>query len=315
MTHIAVLGGSGDLQVQRVLRGLKARGAHVTLVDTGAFPGHGALSLTGKGLTMEGRAIAAPSAVYVRGLACHPLMPCLADALEQTPRRTVVAMEEKRSFLESLLQLWESEGARLINSPAANALHSRKPLQLALLEYAGLPVPPWLATNDPDTLKSWLGEQGACVYKPLAGGATVKLVQPEDLDEQRLESLATSPVLFQKYVQAVSVRVYVAGDSIAAAAEIRSEHLDYREGETAVVPTELSEEETVMTLKAAMVTGMPFAGVDLLRAEEQTWLLECNPSPMFATFEDKTGLNVAGPLVDLLMGAHCSRSADPRAQT
>jgi hypothetical protein len=30
-------------------------------------------------------------------------------------------------------------------------------------------------------------------------------------------------------------------------------------------------------------------------------VLECNPSPMFAVFEDKTGADVSGPLAALLL--------------
>ena len=45
---------------------------------------------------------------------------------------------------------------------------------------------------------------------------------------------------------------------------------------------------------------MVFAGVDMMRTTEGHVLLESNPSPMFAVFEDKTGADVSGPLAEYL---------------
>ena len=46
---------------------------------------------------------------------------------------------------------------------------------------------------------------------------------------------------------------------------------------------------------------MRVTGVDLIRGPRGFKVLECNPSPMFAVFEEKTGLDVAGPLADYLL--------------
>jgi glutathione synthase/RimK-type ligase-like ATP-grasp enzyme len=46
---------------------------------------------------------------------------------------------------------------------------------------------------------------------------------------------------------------------------------------------------------------MAFTGIDFIRSPGGSTLLECNPSPMFAAFERKTGLDVAGPLADYLV--------------
>jgi glutathione synthase/RimK-type ligase-like ATP-grasp enzyme len=47
---------------------------------------------------------------------------------------------------------------------------------------------------------------------------------------------------------------------------------------------------------------MRFTGVDLIRSRRRFVVLECNPSPMFAVFEEKTALDVAGPLAKYFIG-------------
>ncbi|MFM1920952.1 MAG: hypothetical protein RLZZ303_2586 [Candidatus Hydrogenedentota bacterium] len=297
---VALVGSPGDPQLSRVAGALERLGSAHFVLDAATFPGETRLAFGFEGLSIAGRLTPLPHAAYVRGLACHPLMPSLAELLEQRPRRVIAAMEEKRALLESLLLDWESQGVRLVNSPAANAQHSRKPLQLAMLERAGLPVPRWLASNDPATLRAFTKEVGATVYKPLAGGATVRLVETEDLLPQRMEHLAAAPVLFQQFIEGTSVRAYAIDGEVVGAAEIHSPEVDYRREEGEVVPTELTPEEAAIAISAARICGMPFSGVDLIRTPDKTWLLECNPSPMFAVFEDKTGIDVATPLAALL---------------
>ena len=53
------------------------------------------------------------------------------------------------------------------------------------------------------------------------------------------------------------------------------------------------------------------AGVDLIRRRDVFRVLECNPPPMFAAFEHKTGLDVASPLARLLLDLP-RRPARPR---
>ena len=60
-------------------------------------------------------------------------------------------------------------------------------------------------------------------------------------------------------------------------------------------------EEHGAAVAAARACAMPFSGVDLIRARRGFFLLECNPSPMFAVFEEKTGFNIAQPLAQLLL--------------
>jgi len=297
---VLIVSGRKDAEARRVAEALGELRVPAAFLDSAAFPG-GARCSNGEGrFFVEDAEQAAPGTVYLRGLASHPLLPGYHEDLVERPRGLVAQCEEKRAFLESVLLTFERAGARLVNTLEANRQHSCKPWQLYLLQRAGLPVPRWVASNDPRAVRAFVKETGPCVYKPLAGGATVRMVEKKDLGRERLASLALAPVLFQQYYAGMSVRVYVVGGRVVAAAEIRSGEVDYRREEQEVVATCLSPEERRAAVAAARACGMAFTGVDLLRGADGFRVLECNPSPMFAVFEQKTGLDVAGPLARLL---------------
>ena len=302
MALVLIVGDSKDAQVERVARQVRRRGGRALICDTRAFPEAAFLSLgDGEVVWRRGR-LSEPSAVYLRGLGASPLAPEFEQDLATRPRGLLAQCEEKAALLASMVLTLQACGVPLVNTLEANAQHRRKPYQLELLRARGLPVPRYLCTNDPRAARRFVREVGQAVYKPVAGGATVRKVEPEDLAEERLSSLATAPVLFQEYVPGVSVRAFVVGRRMVAAAEIRSSELDYRRDEHAVVSTRLTVGERAAAIAAARACGMAFTGVDFIRHPRGFTVLECNPSPMFAVFEDKTGLDVAGPLAAFLVG-------------
>ncbi len=253
-------------------------------------------------LVLAGKPIPASlTSVYLRATGPSPFSPRYEADLQSRPRGLFAQWEERVAFIASTLLSLESQGIPVVNSLEVNSQHSRKPLQLELLRRAGLPVPRSLASNDPKAVKAFVKDVRAAVFKPLAGGATVRRVQKEDLSRERLEGLTLAPVLFQELLEGISVRVYVVGKRVVAAAEIHSTELDYRRDEGVVASTRLTIEERRAAVSAAAACDMRFSGVDLIRGAKGFHVLECNPSPMFAVFEEKTGLDVAGPLAKYLL--------------
>ena len=97
-------------------------------------------------------------------------------------------------------------------------------------------------------------------------------------------------MLFQEEVPGRNLRVYVVAGAEAATYEICSEELDYRGAETDVVVTTLTDDERKACVTAADACGMTLAGIDVRRRPDGTFaVLECNPSPMFAAIERRTG--------------------------
>jgi len=297
---VLIFAGGRDPEAARVRKEVGDLGQSADWLDTASFPESLHLSIRDGDVYLEDGILRTPRSVYVRGLGVHPLSPAYSDELEERPRGLTAQLDEKRALLESVLLMARNNGAMLVNSIECNAQHSRKPLQLTMLEAAGVPIPGFLATNDPERVRAFASEYPACVYKPLAGGATVRRVEEKDLGGERLSALASAPVLFQELVEGVSVRAYVVDSEVAGAAEIHSKELDYRRGEQRVAVTELGPEEEEVVLGAANACGMAFTGVDFIRSAKGPSVLECNPSPMFAVFEEKTGLDIAGPLAGML---------------
>ncbi|HIJ74807.1 MAG TPA: ATP-grasp domain-containing protein [Candidatus Hydrogenedentes bacterium] len=298
---ILILAGGGDPQGMRVKREVRARGGRVLWCDTRAFPQQAPIASLDGHLWLNRRKAPTPTAVYLRGLACHPLVPAFERDLAERPRGLIAQCDEKRAMLESVLRTLERRGCPVVNTLEANAQHSQKPYQLDLLRAAGLPVPRWLATNDPAAVRRFTQDVGRAIYKPLAGGAAVQFLEPKDLTDERLDALSLAAVLFQEYIEGTSVRAFVVGRRVVAAAQIHSSELDYRRKEDAVLPTRLTPDERTAVVGAARACRMPFTGVDFIRVTQGFVLIECNPSPMFATFERKTALDVAGPFAQFLL--------------
>jgi glutathione synthase/RimK-type ligase-like ATP-grasp enzyme len=78
-----------------------------------------------------------------------------------------------------------------------------------------------------------------------------------------------------------------------------------------VQATAPSDAERAACCAAADACGMACTGVDIRRRPDRSFaLLECNPSPMFAAIERRTGASpVTAALVGLVHGSDRDRSA------
>ena len=300
--RVLIVGGAESPEANLAAAALHGLGVEVTRCDTVGFPHDCALTLRQGAIQMGGKPMRTPRTVYVRGLACHPLTPLFEEDLASRPRGLIAQCDEKRAFLESMLLMLKWRGAKLVNGIRANAQHSRKPWQLDALERAGLPVPRWVVTNNPRHVRELVAATGEVVYKPLAGGAPAQWLGEDDLTDERLESLRLAPVLFQAYVEGTPLRAYVTGNRVAASAEIHASGLDSRQDTRDIVPVQLSASERNTILAATKTCGMSFSAVDCVRSPHGLVLLECNPSPMFAAFEELCGADVSGALAQLLAG-------------
>ncbi|HEV3470466.1 MAG TPA: ATP-grasp domain-containing protein [Pyrinomonadaceae bacterium] len=308
---VGIFGRADDPQVARVAAYLGERGARPRLFDLGGFPARLRLALEDGAPRAGGEPLPAASSWYVRSMPMTmPFFDFDPRVEAATPaellarwRRRYAAERERQSFITGFVLALGRAGARLVNPPPALDQHFVKTEQLERLRAAGLPVPRTLATNDPAALLRFAEDFGPLVYKPLAGGALCRRVEPEDLEGERLAALARAPVLFQEEVRGRDVRVYVAGGRVAAAYEILSDEVDYRGSEKGVAETGLSEAEAEAAVRAARACEMLFTGLDLKRRGDGSFaVLECNPSPMFAGIEKWTKRSpVTAALGDLLL--------------
>jgi glutathione synthase/RimK-type ligase-like ATP-grasp enzyme len=300
---VLLVGSRDDAHVSAVARGLEAEGVEALVVDTLAFPEETRLSLTHdlEGITLDGQRLERPGAVYLRGYHSHPLTFGVdaREAMEDDWRTTLVAFREKTTLLRGLVGRWEAMGVPIYN-PLAADWRTPKPVQLALLAHAGLPVPRTLWTNEPEAVRRFAAGQRVA-YKPVEGGAATRELGPEDLTDERLAALEAAPVTFQELMPGEDVRVYVLDGKLIASLRIVSSALDFRQNEERIDPFELPPEVARQCLRATEVVGLRWTGMDLKRDAQGTLrFLELNASPMFLGFDARAGTNILDHLVRAL---------------
>lgn len=324
MPPCGIIGPPPDAQVASVAGCLRERGAEPLIVNLSTFPAKGALSLLDGVPSASGCGIEEVRAWYVRSMPLPlPFLPngpqspnepngphgttvrtAAPEELAREWRSAYAGGRERRSFTFSFAGALERGGAFLVNPPATFAQHFLKLDQLQRMRDAAVPVPRTLATNDPAAVLDFAQRIDApMVYKPLAGGALCRRVSTADLRPERLGLLANAPVLFQEEIPGRNLRVYVVAGQVVASYEIVSDALDYRGAETAVLPVAVSDEEQDACQRAAKACELVLTGIDIRRRPDGAFaLLECNPSPMFAAIERRTGQKpVSQALADLVL--------------
>jgi glutathione synthase/RimK-type ligase-like ATP-grasp enzyme len=302
---VVLVGSPRDGHIEAVAKGLADRGVDLVILDTLDFPDRPAIVLGERldAITIDGSDLGHPAAVYVRDLYTQPLAVGVdvGDEMEQDWRRTLIALREKSHVLYSILGRWAELGVPCYNPMTAD-WRLTKPMQIALLERAGLPVPPTVWTNAPDAVRTFAADQEVA-YKPVAGGAATRKLAPADLTDERLDTLRGAPVTFQKLLPGDNFRVYVLDGAVVATLRIASESLDYRQNEDVIEQVDLSETIRENCVAAAAALGLRWTGIDLKAdADGRLQFLEANSSPMFLGFDRRSGSDILDALISVLAG-------------
>ncbi|WP_207587018.1 ATP-grasp domain-containing protein [Halomontanus rarus] len=305
------IGPASDPQIAAITRALEDRGVETTLWNVDSWPGDEPVTVERRGgntrLAVRGESVDPTEyrTAYLRDLGLDPRYPAFEDEFEDRPLSMLNQLREYRGLLLSVVRWLSDHGVRVINPPEAMSVHRLKPWQLSTLAAAGVPVPETCSTNDPGAVRAFADRVDEVIYKPIAGGGHARPLEPSDLTDDRLSRLANSPVQFQERVDGEDVRVFVVDGEVVAAARIVSDALDYRSTDHDVERidrAELDPEIEDAAIRTADCLGLPFTGVDVIDAGDRFCVLEANPSPMFATFDELAGTDVAGAFATLLAG-------------
>lgn len=302
---VVVVGSPLDPHVSAVAGGLEDEGVGAVIVDGLSFPSDTRVTLGERldAVSVDDREIGGVAAVYVRDVYAHPLSYGVdaSAEMDQDWHRTLVAYREKAHMLLGLLARWSRLGIPVYN-PRTTEWLQPKPVQIAVLEHAGLPVPETIWTNDPAVVRRF-AQGRRVVYKPIAGGAATQELGPEDLTEERLRKLAGAPVTFQELLEGDNYRVYCIDGDAVASFRIVSASIDFRQNEEILEQTELPADVIARCAKAVDVLGLRWGGIDLRAGSDGTLrFLEVNSSPMFLGFDARGGTDILGALVGRLAG-------------
>jgi hypothetical protein len=307
---ILIVSKPGDLHAEAVMREIGLQGGASHLLDLSRFPAEARLSVAYRdaGLQIDyaeiGEAVdlSAVRAVWWR----RPQPFGFEDGLDCGINGRF-AHNECREAIDGLWQLLD---AYWVNDPLRDDRAHRKLLQLKIATELGISIPRTLVTSDPARAKAFLAE-GTNIYKPFSGleeaWRETRLVGSEE--RSSLDLVRHAPVIFQRYVEGVDVRVTVVGDAVfAAEIDVRAADypVDFRMSMAGARIDRCTLPEAVTRSIHALMRklGLVYGALDFRRRPDGTYVfLEINPAGQWLFVEDATGLPIARRLAAHLVAA------------
>lgn len=194
----------------------------------------------------------------------------------------------------------------------ANSRDKLRSLQILSRHDVGIPHT-MFARRKEDVLPAIERVGGApVIIKLLEGtqGVGVILADSVKVAEAIVEALhsAKQNVLIQKFVSesaGTDIRALVVGDRVVAAMRRTAKSGEFRSnvhrGGLAEA-IELDEDQSRTAVSAAQIMGLRVAGVDMLESSEGPQVMEVNSSPGLEGIEQSTRLDVAGAIIDYMVG-------------
>ena len=212
----------------------------------------------------------------------------------------------------AVVRQFEMMGTYVLNK-SDGILRARDKLRcMQLLAEQGIGLPATVFGDNPDDTQDLLNLLGRPphVVKLVEGTQGTGVVLAEKLSSSRsvIEAFRGlyANFLVQEFIreaQGSDIRCFVVGGKVIAAMKRQAREGEFRSnlhrGGTAEA-AKLSPEELETAIRAAAVTGLAVAGVDLLRSRRGPVVMEVNSSPGLEGIEGATGVDVAGAIVDYL---------------
>lgn len=212
-----------------------------------------------------------------------------------------------------VLQHFEIKKTKVLNSAQAFRLARDKWQSLQLLAAYGLPIPSTSYIGELVESSSQLVLHfPSVVLKTLVGmqGTGVELYEETNTALNKLKMLKQvgEKALVQDFIaetRGQDIRAFVIGDQVVASMQRTAGNGDFRanlhQGGKAE-SIELTEEEKQIAIQATKAIRLDVAGVDLIRSKQGPMILEVNASPGLEGIETVSGKDIAGMMVDYLLG-------------
>lgn len=312
---ILVVSYPGEDHTDAVVRILERQGREVVRIDVGAFPAQAGLALSYDAndvprydVTTEDvfADLGKANVGWWRRVRGHDV-----DGALVTPHERAFAASETAQAVGGML---DALPCSWVNPRSADEAAHHKPYQWAVAGQVGLSMPPTLVTNQPERAREFIEAHGVgrTVFKSLLASwdwRETRLVEQSDLS--RLDSVRLAPVIFQRYVPGVDLRITMVGTD-AYAAEIDATRTSYPVdmrmvvGEAAVRPVELPAAVHDSLLALMKRLDLVYGAVDMRRTADGEYVfLEVNPAGLWLFVEERTGL----PITDAV-AAHLAALAD-----
>lgn len=180
-----------------------------------------------------------------------------------------------------------------ISHPVSTEAASNKLMQLAVASQCGFRVPRTLVSNDPETIKSFIGPLPCgAIVKPVVG-TKHELLYTQIVDPNRLadEAISSVPAIYQEFIPGTDhLRINCFGAYVQASI-IRSNDLDWRRNlrNAKVEPWEVPKELELLleTVLGKLNLAMGVFDLKIASTGEIVWF-EVNPQGQFLFLEGLT---------------------------
>jgi len=212
----------------------------------------------------------------------------------------------------AVLRQFEIMGVYPANESVAISRARDKLRSLQLLSRKGIGLPVTGFAHSPDDVDDLIKMVGGApvVIKLLEGtqGIGVVLAETQQAAESVIEAFMglKANILVQEYIReagGADIRCLVVGDKVVAAMKRQAKAGEFRSnlhrGGSATL-VKISPEERSVAVRAAKVMGLNVAGVDILRSNHGSVVMEVNSSPGLEGIEAATGKDVAGMIIEFI---------------
>jgi len=212
----------------------------------------------------------------------------------------------------AVLRQFEMMGVYPLNESVAIARARDKLRSLQLLSRKGIGLPITGFAHAPDDVQDLIKMVGGAplVIKLLEGTQGIGVVLAET--GQAAESVVQAfmglkvNILVQEYIReagGADIRCFVIGDKVVASMKRQARPGEFRSnlhrGGTASL-TRITPEERSIAVRAARITGLNVAGVDLLRSNHGSVVMEVNSSPGLEGIEGATQKDIAAMMIEFV---------------
>ncbi len=216
---------------------------------------------------------------------------------------------EQVVFRMDALHRLAASGVPVLNPPRAVETAVDKYLTLALIDSAGLPVPPtWVGESATAALEAFEHLGGDVVVKPLFGSEGRGLMRLSDRELAWRTFHALERMGAVLYLQGVvrhpghDIRVFVLRGAVIGAMIRRAHPGEWRTNVSLgghAEPCRLDPQTERLALKAACAVGAEMAGVDLVLDldREELVVLEVNAVPGWRALARVTGVDIASAIL------------------
>jgi hypothetical protein len=201
----------------------------------------------------------------------------------------------------------ESRFPVVVNPLMAGWSNGARPAHYRFLSRAGLRVPAWIVSNDPDSVRRFVRRHRGDVFVKSAGPQRTIARRFCKEHADALHRLPTAPVLFQKAIHGPDVRVHVVQDRCFGV-RVCSKADDYRyPGDHAVewTPAEVPHAIAALCVDATKQLGLVISGADFKICEYtgQWHCFEINPTPGYSYYDRYLDGRIASALTAYLQQA------------